>query len=344
MNTRSNPALPGVAADAVAASPPWRADLMVLVLDGCAQDVRAFKPGNVAIGAPGHAMSAEHFLRSAAAVAAPLTEPGARVGARIEAAVAATWQVVDCNTNLGIVLLLAPLLHATEGLIAAAAEDRAVSDAIPDLRAALAATLAGLDHEDAAACDRAIRRARPGGLGRAQDHDVADEPEVTLLEAMRAAAGRDGIASEYASGYAQVFGTALPCLRSAEAAGEAELWAATRCYLTLLAGRPDSHVARKYGDALAAEVSAEAGGLLQAWPPGVSAALVWPRLRDLDRAWKAAGINPGTTADLLVASLAVMRLQQALRYNGARHAPGAQGLRGRPVTVAPGKRAWAHSH
>lgn len=342
MNIGSGQARSGQTAGHAALSA--RAGLARLVLDCCAQDVRAFKPGNVAIGAPGHAMSAEDFLRSAVAAAAPLTEPGARVGARIEAAVAATWQVVDCNTNLGIVLLLAPLLHAAERVLVAGSAGSAGQDAHPVFRTAIRTTLAALDQADAAACYRAIRQARPGGLGQAAQHDVAAEPAITLLDAMRAAAGRDGVASEYASGYAQVFDTALPCLRDAEAAGEADLWASTRCYLRLLAARPDSHVARRHGSALAGQVSARASQLLQGWPPGAAVGPVWPQLRACDREWKAAGINPGTTADLLVASLAVMRLQQALRYNGARQVPAAQSLRGRPDSVAPGKRAWAHSH
>lgn len=328
-----------------ACAPLPRALLAALVQDCCVQDVRAFKPGNVAIGAPGHAMDAEHFLRSAAAVAGPLSAPGARVGTRIETAIAATWQVVDCNTNLGIVLLLAPLLHATEHLPAATGSVPGSAAQRSDaLRPALAETLARLDRADAVACYRAIRRAQPGGLGEAGRHDVADEPEVDLRTAMCAAATRDGIAHEYATGYTQVFETGLPCLQGAVADGEPELWALTRCFLTLLAARPDSHVARRHGEAVATRISSEAAALLVAWPPGAGAAGIWPALRDCDRRWKQAGINPGTTADLTVATLTVMRLQQALGYNGARHTPGAAGLRGRPDFVAPGKRAWAPSH
>lgn len=326
-----------------------------LVHDCCVQDVRAFKPGNVAIGAPGHAMDAGLFLRSAAAVAGPLTTPGARVGTRIEQAIAATWRVVECNTNLGIVLLLAPLLHAAEHLAAAAQLDGAPAAAgtqgdadggagTDPLRAALVATLAGLDRDDAVACYRAIRQANPGGLGRSDQHDVADEPSTTLLAAMRSAAARDGIAAEYAGGFAQVFDCGAASLHASQAAGEPELWALTRAYLALLAARPDSHVARRHGEAVAASVSARAAELLAQWPRETAVARAWPLLRDCDRDWKAAGINPGTSADLLVASLAVMRLQQAHGYNGARHSPGFSGLRERLDAGAPGKRVWAPSH
>jgi triphosphoribosyl-dephospho-CoA synthase len=325
-----------VRADQTELTPPaTRAELCDLVIRACAEDVRAFKPGNVAVGAPGHGMHAEQFLRSAAAVAAPLSEPDAPVGARIEAAVAATWRTVGCNTNLGIVLLLAPLLHAAARAPAHAG--------LAGWRDAVRETLAALDIEDARATYRAIRQARPGGLGSAPEHDVADEPQINLLAAMQAAAARDGIAHEYASDFAQIFEHGVPTLQSALGHGEAELWAVTRCYLTLLARQQDGHVLRRNGAQMAAQVSAEAHALLRSWPY-CGAASIWPALRDCDRRWKAAGINPGTSADLVVASTLVMRLQQSKGYNGCRHGPGAAVLRRRPESVASGKRAWAPSH
>ncbi len=78
-------------------------------LAACRAELAAIKPGNVHVHAAGHRMSVADFEASAALSAPPLTAPGARVGARIEAAVAATRAGVGQNTNLGIVLLCAPL-------------------------------------------------------------------------------------------------------------------------------------------------------------------------------------------------------------------------------------------
>ena len=108
------------------------------------------------------------------------------------------------NTNLGIVLLFAPLARA--------AVTRAGNES---LRAALERVLAALDVADAAAAFEAIVAAQPGGLGDAAEHDVREPPRITLREAMAAAAGRDSIASEYASGYAIVFESGLPLLTDA---------------------------------------------------------------------------------------------------------------------------------
>jgi triphosphoribosyl-dephospho-CoA synthase len=83
-------------------------------LAACRLDVAVRKPGNVSVASPGHGMRAGQFIASAAAAAGPLFEPGAPVGRRIEQAVQASWSQAGCNTNLGIVLLCAPIAVAVE--------------------------------------------------------------------------------------------------------------------------------------------------------------------------------------------------------------------------------------
>src|ERR1700690_594420 len=123
-------------------------------IEACLAELDAPKPGNVHRFAPGHRMEVADFVRSAEASAAPIASRGARVGTRVRAAVAATLKAVGQNTNLGIILLCAPLAAAAES------EDAA-------LRRALARVLDGLDRADAADVFFAIAAANPGGLGRA---------------------------------------------------------------------------------------------------------------------------------------------------------------------------------
>ncbi len=236
-------------------------------------------------------MTAAQFIASAQAAAAPLFAEGARVGQRIESAVAASWAAAGCNTNLGIVLLCAP--------IAAAVERRPLGRSAP----ALEAVLADLDRDDAAAAFRAITRAQPGGLGDAPAEDVRRPPSMALRQAMALAASRDSIARQYANGYADLFDIAVPRLPAAGLTG----LAVQRAYLALLARLPDSHIVRKHGEAVAQTVmsaaqrwheQAEAGAVLDASP----AFIAW------DEALKSAGINPGTTADLTVAALLLASL------------------------------------
>ena len=259
-------------------------------VEACDLDVLARKPGNVSVASPGHRMHADEFRASARAAAIPLCTPSASVGERIEAAVRATHDVVRCNTNLGIVLLCAPLVVAHER--------RAPGQALRD---AVGAVLAALTVADARAAYRAIALANPAGLGSAPDQDIVVEPTVGLRAAMALAAGRDRVARQYAHGFADVFDTGLASFVRARGLGADPRQAMQHAFLAFLASAPDSHIARKHGDAAAHSVMAEAR------PWHERARLGEPL--DADPAWaawdeslKARGLNPGTSADLCVAT------------------------------------------
>jgi triphosphoribosyl-dephospho-CoA synthase len=265
----------------------------------CRDELDAPKPGNVHVFADGHRMAAADFMRSADAAADPLTASGVPVGARILAAVEATFSHVGTNTNLGIILLCAPL--------AAAAESQP-----HDLRASLARVLHALDVEDAAAAFRAIARASPAGLGEVEHHDVRAAATVTLRAAMAEAAGRDRIARQYVTDFADVFDVGEPLLDAALGALPDRRSATLATFLGFLAAFPDSHICRKYGIGTAERVRRQASWLRVR-------ALAAPRLDDVlpellawDKELKDSGINPGTSADLTVATLFVHRLRSIL--------------------------------
>jgi triphosphoribosyl-dephospho-CoA synthase len=275
----------------------------------CALDVATRKPGNVSAASPGHGMDAGQFLRSADAAAGPLCAAGASVGLRIEAALRASWAQVGCNTNLGIVLLAAPL--------AAAAPRWHPGEGLAALRRGLQGVLAGLDIEDARAAYRAIALARPAGLGNVAQQDVAAEPTIDLRAAMTLAAGRDRIAAQYAQGYVDIFETGLPAfaetLAHARHAGlgpqAAARAAMLRAFLEFLAAFPDSHIVRKHGDALAHSVMAESRPWAERARAG-EALEALPALAAWDEDLKRRGLNPGTSADLAVAVALVSALAE----------------------------------
>jgi len=250
-------------------------------LRACKLDVTVRKPGNVSVVSPGHGMTATQFIASARAAAAALFEPAAPVGQRIERAVSASLAAAGCNTNLGIVLLCAP--------IAAAAERDGSA-----LRQRLEAVLEALTIADAQAAFRAIAAANPGGLGQASAEDVRSAPSVGLREAMALAAPRDTIARQYANGYCDLF-EALLALRGASV---------QRVFLHWLARWPDSHIVRKHGEAVAHTVMQAAQAWLAIDDPDLQ-----PRWASWDIELKHAGINPGTSADLTVATLVLHALQ-----------------------------------
>jgi triphosphoribosyl-dephospho-CoA synthase len=258
----------------------------------CLLEVSAPKPGNIT---PAHDFADTTYadmVRSALALGPVFARRRARrrgVGALILDGVRATARVSDANTNLGIVLLSAPLVRA-----------EATRRADEPLRPGTERVLAGLDVNDATATFAAIVEAHPGGLGDAPEHDVRAPARVSLRDAMAAAAHRDSIASEYASGYAIVFDTGLPLLAEALRAGAPTLDAIVSLYLGLLASHPDTLIERKAGAAAAQAVSAAAREVRD----GTRA------LEEFDASLRGPDhrLNPGTTADLVAATLLVALL------------------------------------
>jgi triphosphoribosyl-dephospho-CoA synthase len=262
----------------------------------CAEEIEAPKPGNVHVYAGGHDMEAQHFLTSADAAVGPLAAPGASVGARVLGAVDATFAAVGMNTNLGIVLLCAPL--------AAAAEHGG------DLHAALGDILAHLDRADADQVFRAIALANPGGLGESPRYDVHKPAEVGLLAAMQEAAPRDRIAYQYASDFDDIFVTGFFALAEARDSGLTPKLRAVAVYLAFLSAFPDTHICRKFGLETAIAVRKEAGAMLALFRAERGDCL--SALLAFDRELKARGLNPGTSADLTVATLFAGRLRDGL--------------------------------
>jgi len=268
----------------------------------CLLEVSAPKPGNVSPFAGFRDASYEDFLASAAAIGPALTAAGERpLGATIRAAVEATARWAPSNTNLGLVLLLAPLARA------------ALTPGGASLRDRLAATLAATTVADARDTYAAIRLGAPGGLGRAPDQDVAGTPTATLRDVMAMAVERDAIAREYASDFRTTFELGAPALRAALADRLPWRDAVVETYLTLLAAAPDTHIARKLGLPAAVTVQQrgrsvlDAGGVRTA--PGREAiAALDGELRD-----EANTLNPGATADLTGAAIYLVLLEGGWR-------------------------------
>jgi triphosphoribosyl-dephospho-CoA synthase len=265
----------------------------------CRDELEAPKPGNVHLFAAGHQMSAADFIRSADAAAGPLCSAGAGVGERILGAVEATFAVVGTNTNLGIILLCAPLAAAAE------AESS-------DLEAGLAQVLADLDKNDAGLAFRAIVRAAPGGLGRAERHDVFEPATGTLREAMAAAADRDRIARQYVLAFEDVFDLGEPELRAASQRWPDTSWPAFAVYLRFLSAFPDSHIVRQHGAPAAEEVRRTATMFHKRVRSVRDPGTLMADILEWDSSLKRLDINPGTSADLTVATLFAHRLRNIL--------------------------------
>jgi triphosphoribosyl-dephospho-CoA synthase len=256
-------------------------------------EATAAKPGNVHPEASFEDLTYEDFVRSAVVAAPAFENAGERgVGATVLDAVQRTREAVGRNTNLGIALVLAPL---------------AAVPAETSLEQGIGQVLANLDVRDAEQVYEAIRLANPGGLGRVDMQDVSELPSVTLLEAMKMAADRDGIAAQYTSDFSTVFEGAK---RLARFEPFAERWeeAIVDLHVWLMAQFPDTLIARKCGPEVAAEAARFASMVLSAGGP--QSAIGRSRMRYLDTWLRVNGNqrNPGTTADLVAGCLfAVLR-------------------------------------
>jgi triphosphoribosyl-dephospho-CoA synthase len=265
----------------------------------CVLETSAEKPGNIT---PRHDFadtSYEDMLRSAIALGPELGRAAERgVGDTVLAAVRATRRVAPTNTNLGIALLLAPLARAA--LLGG------------ELRERVEEVLGALTLDDARAAYAAIREAGPAGLDEPVEHDVHAAPTVALREAMAAAAERDSVASEYATGFAVTFELGLPALHRALDDGLGPRAATVELHLRLLAAVPDTLVARKRGRRAAERVSAGAASVLTAG--GVRDHAGRAALAEFDASLRRDGnaLNPGTTADLVTAVLFVALLEGRL--------------------------------
>jgi triphosphoribosyl-dephospho-CoA synthase len=263
----------------------------------CLLEVSAPKPGNVSPERHFHDTSYEDFLASAVAIGPALAAAGERpLGATILAAVTATTRWTSSNTNLGIILLLAPLARA------ALRSGAPLRDSVRDV---LAATTVA----DAAEVYAAIRRARPGGLGSSDSEDVAAAPTVPLRDAMALAAGRDSVAREYTTDFATTFEIGAPALRAARGSGLPWTQATVQTFLRILATLPDTHIARKLGVEAAQAVSGRAREVENAGGVRTEAGREALAALDMELRSPTNARNPGTTADLTCAALFVVILE-----------------------------------
>lgn len=297
----------------------WKIALMAQT--ACFLEVDAPKVGNVNRFLDFEDASLEDFHLSALAIGRPfgyLEQQG--VGKTIAAALKATREVVATNTNLGIILLLAPLGMAwcrgvSENVFSSGNQEQSFVHA---LQREIKDVLKGLSAEDTYYVYQAIRLASPKGIGEVRQYDVLREdiPQIPLLEAMRPAADRDLIARQYSNDFALVLGAGYEALSWVLEKGLVLPQAIAHTHLILLSMEQDSLIKRKLGENWSKEVQKRAlfvreqgGWLTQKGRKEVQKFDLWLRQ-------EGHGLNPGTTADLMAAIIFVHLLEKDLKMKG----------------------------
>ncbi len=276
---------------------PSIASLAQQVYDCFICDIDALKPGNVGRHGAGHGMECADFIRSAQAVTPILCDRRLDIGKKILSSVKATMAEVQCNTNLGMVLLIAPIIqvfqqHGPQAYF----------------RHTVTSTLKSLGRQEAQDIFAAIRLANPGGLGKVDKYDVNSPLDIDIYSAMEAAQDRDLVARQYVNGYREVTNIGVKCLRDHHDRWNSVEWAVVACYLMYMASFPDSHIRRKYGIETAHQVRKRTKPVLEQFMSYDNPEDARKTLMHFDRELKASGLNPGACADLTVASLLLFRL------------------------------------
>jgi triphosphoribosyl-dephospho-CoA synthase len=290
-------------------------------------EVSTDKPGNVSLNAGFEGTRVEHFLASAIAVTPYLEEAARRgilaarkdmrlqeiqVGNLIKDCTQAVkdWQKGG-NTLLGTTMLLVPIAVAAGMTVTNGKSKIDIKELRKNLHDIIRATTA----QDAVDVYEAIDIAQPSGLNQAPDLDVKNKQSknrllkenVTLYRVFEIASSYDDICSEWTNNFPIIFDLAYPMLVQQLEHNNLNT-AVVQTFLKILSEHPDTFIARKAGIEKAKQISLKAKKIMELGgietPEGKSQiALLDKELRK-----KGNALNPGTTADLTAAAIALVTM------------------------------------
>jgi triphosphoribosyl-dephospho-CoA synthase len=290
-------------------------------------EVSSKKPGNVSFTSSFEKTRVEHFLASAVA-AGPSFQEAAYHGTsvadkKLEIGKAGLGQLIkNCtadvndwqrggNTILGTVMLFVPLAVAAGMTIN---KENHTLD-FTEMRKNIDLVVKSSTARDSVHLYEAVEIASPSGLGGAPDLDVSNpaskerllKENVSLFDVFKIAQGYDDICYEWVNNYPITFDLAYPYLRK-KLETQTLNTAVVHTFLKILSERPDTFIVRKVGKQKALKVSEEAKAILDLG--GLETAAGNKRLKKFDEDLRESGnsCNPGTTADLTAATLALATL------------------------------------
>ena len=284
------------------------------------------KPGNVHRTRDYQNTRYEHFLASAVACRSSfeaaakkglliakneLRPEFAHVGSIIrDAALSAIRSQRGGNTSLGTVTLLVPLA------VAAGMTPTRKHLSLSRLRLNLKRVLESTTAADTVAFYEAVASSKAGGLGKAPELDLKDPSsrqqilrrKIRMIDVFQLAAGWDSICLEWTTVYSLTFDLGYPYFKK-ELSKTGDINGATvDTYLRILSARPDTLIARKAGTRKAGWASNRAKRALALG--GSKTIAGRKQIERLDEELRTDGniLNPGTTADLTAAVVALATL------------------------------------
>ncbi len=263
------------------------------------------KPGNIDRDHNYTDTRFEHFLASAVGVY-PILEKAARsdsgIGSLIREAVneSSRWQSGG-NTHFGAFILLIPLIIA-----AGKCEDC--------LRTKVEEVVRGTTVEDAIEFYRAFSEAKVK-VKYVNDLDLGDtssikkikEQGLTLYNLMEISGSYDMIAQEWTLGFKKTFDCASSIQKKIKKAGIND--AVVLTFMEILSCNKDTFIQTKFDSKKADEVSLRAKAILQKG----NIEEIRDKIHSFDEELLKEGINPGSTADIIIAGLFVS-LFEGMRF------------------------------
>ena len=271
-------------------------DLKSAYLFSCKKDIELIKPGNVNLISSHKDTKAQDYLDSAILSSKELFTQNYSLGKRILESVNVTRSQVNVNTNLGIILLCAPVIQSY------------INFNNLDLREGIKKTLSTTSIKDTHDLCAAINISSPGGLGDSDMYDTALYPNASIKKIMDYSQEYDRISYQYSHNFSDIFDFIIPKLEFLNDRHESLDTSLSLLFIEILAKIPDSHISRKFGDKIAKKTSNNAYDLLKILDREYDPDYLAKALNNLDYEYKKKGINPGTTADLLVASLMIYKI------------------------------------
>ena len=260
----------------------------------CDTEIKSLKPGNVHKYSEGHGMNLKDFLKSSLIISKCLTKNNLDLGKKILISVNEIQNKIKKNTNLGIILMLSPIatIVQKEGVISK-----------EELLKKIKSLIKKQNIKNSIPIFKAISLTSPGGLGFSKKYDVNEPPNTNLYKAMEFAKKKDLIARQYCNGFEDIYKIGIPAYKNFYNKWGKVDWALTGVYLTFLKKFNDSHIVRNKGNKIATSIKKEAKKYYFFLKRNKNLTKIKKKLLIFDKKLKSKRINPGTTADLTVATL-----------------------------------------
>lgn len=265
----------------------------------CKLDVFSIKPGNVLIDYPAYGMTHKDFLQSSMACSDIICEHNMDIGKKILECVKASVDVVGCNTNLGIILLCVPIVEAIY-----------LDEKHKFHQDNLKIVLDGINLKQTKSIYKAINIANAGGMGSKTKFDLKStkNADFKIMDAMKFASEYDYIAAEYSSYFNNIINIISKNWRNYFNKMNNAECATTATFLQQISANPDSLIARKHDLNTAKQVSDKLKDISEEYCKLKNPNILNNQLLLIDSELKIQGLNPGTTADVVVASIFLNRL------------------------------------